>query len=182
MRVECDTASPCTVVLDHAFNVRGVGTVALGFVRRGVPRVHDELRFLPLGTVVTVRSIQRFDEDQMEALAGARVGVALKGIEADEIDRGSLLTADATIASSPRLVIAPFSRGDFAKDPLAAGTKGLHVTAGLFTRPVVVDEVGASCRVTADRALPILRSETAFLTILRGPGSLRVLGRGPLSR
>ncbi len=176
-----DADSLCTVVLDHAFAVRGVGTVALGFVRRGVLRVHDELRLAPLDKSVLVRSIQRFDEDQTEAPPGSRVGVALKGIEANEIERGALLTVDAAIVSSPDVTLRPFHRVEWAKDPLETGKPGFHLQVGLYPRPVVLTELGPHLKATADRAVPLSAGESAFLVALRGAGSLRVLGHGAVA-
>lgn len=178
MTVPRDAHSLCTVVLDHAFAVRGVGTVALGFVRRGVLRVHDELRLAPLDASVLIRSIQRFDEDQTEAPPGSRVGVALKGVEPHEIERGFLLTADAAVASQAEATVKPFRRVEFAKDSVAAGARGFHLQVGLYARPVVLTEVGGVLKATADRAMPLLPGDIAFLTILRGPGGLRILGHG----
>ncbi len=177
-----DSESLCTVVLDHAFAVRGVGTVALGIVRRGTLRVHDELRLAPLDKSVLVRSIQRFDEDQTEAPPGSRVGVALKGVEAEEIERGALLTADASVVSEPDCRIRPFRRVEFAKDPMEPGGRGYHLQVGLYPRPVVLEGVGAELKATADRPMPLIPGETAFLVVLRGPGGLRVLGHGPVAR
>ncbi|HII41107.1 MAG TPA: hypothetical protein HA326_07840 [Thermoplasmata archaeon] len=177
-----DAHALCTVVLDHAFAVRGVGTVGLGFVRRGILRVHDELRLAPLDKSVLVRSIQRFDEDQTEAPPGSRVGVALKGVEPEEIERGSLLTADAAVVSDAACVVRPFRRAEFAKDPLEPGGRGYHLQVGLYTRPVVLDGVGAELRATADRPMPLDPGERSFLAVLRGPGGLRILGHGPVAR
>ena len=181
MMVSRDASTWCTVVLDHAFSVRGVGTVALGFVQRGVLRVHDELRLAPLDKSVLVRSIQRFDEDQTEAGPGSRVGVALKGVEPDEIDRGSLLTADASIVSQAEATIRPFERIEFAKEPLASGALGYHLQVGLFPRPVIVNEVNGTLKVTADRPMPLVPGDHAVLAILRGPGGLRLLGHGSVA-
>ena len=175
-----DASLPCTVVLDHAFSVRGVGTVALGFVRRGTLRVHDELRLAPLDETVLIRSIQHFDEDQAEAPPGSRVGVALKGVEANEIERGFVLTADETILSRPVVAVNPFHRVEFARDAVEVGARGFHLAAGPYVRPVVLNEVGSSLEATADRPMPLIAGDTAFLAVLRGPGSLRVLGTGPV--
>lgn len=175
-----DAASLCTVVLDHAFAVRGVGTVGLGFVRRGVLHVHDELRLAPLDKSVLVRSIQRFDEDQPEAPPGSRVGVALKGVEPDEIERGALLTADAAVVSTPDVTVRPFHRVEWAKDPVEVGKSGFHLQVGLYPRPILPTEVGSQLRATADRPMPLVPGETAFLASLRGPGSLRIVGHGPV--
>ncbi len=181
MTVPRDASSPCTVVLDHAFSVRGVGTVALGFVRRGVLRVHDELRLAPLDKSVLVRSVQRFDEDQAEAPPGSRVGVALKGVEPHEIDRGALLTADAAVVSQPEATVRPFRRIEFSKEPVEPGARGFHLQVGLYSRPVVVDEVVAGLKVTADQAMPLFPGDHAILAVLRGPGSLRIAGEGRIA-
>lgn len=173
-----DPTGPCTVVLDHAFSVRGVGTVALGFVQRGTLRVHDELRLAPLETTVSIRSIQRFDEDQADAPPGSRVGVALKGVEADEIERGFLLTADERVASRDQVVLDPFRRIEFAKDPVEPGARGYHMVVGAYARPAVLGEVGDRLTATLDRPAPLPPGCASYLAILRGPGPLRILGTG----
>ncbi len=85
---------PATMVVDAAFNVRGIGAVALGTVKSGMVRRHDQLRALPGDKVAEVRSIQKHDEDFEEAGVGDHVGLALKGVEASDLDKGTVLTAD----------------------------------------------------------------------------------------
>ncbi len=86
-----------SVPVDHHFNVKGVGTVVLGFVARGEIKRHDVLKALPGKKEAQVRSIQKHDDDFENALPGDRVGLALKGIDADELDRGFVLTNQADI-------------------------------------------------------------------------------------
>ena len=81
-----------SVPIDHHFNVKGVGTVVLGFVARGEIKRHDDLRALPGKKEAQVRSIQKHDDDFENALPGDRVGLALKGLDSDELDRGFVLT------------------------------------------------------------------------------------------
>ena len=83
-----------TVVIDHFFNVRGVGTVILGTVVRGSVRKHDDLKLLPLNRDVHVRSIQKHDDDFGIANEGDRVGIALKGVDTGELKRGYVLTSE----------------------------------------------------------------------------------------
>ncbi len=87
------------VPIDHHFNVKGIGTVILGCVARGTIHKHDQLTVHPIGRTAQVRSIQMHDDDVDEASAGDRVGLALKGIEADDLDRGYLLSGDKSIRS-----------------------------------------------------------------------------------
>ncbi|MDD1771253.1 MAG: elongation factor Tu [Methanomassiliicoccales archaeon] len=86
-----------SVPIDHHFNVKGVGTVALGFVARGEVKRHDVMKALPGKKEAQVRSIQKHDDDFENALPGDRVGLALKGLDADELDRGFVLTNQADI-------------------------------------------------------------------------------------
>ncbi|MCI4371701.1 MAG: hypothetical protein L3J78_03535, partial [Thermoplasmata archaeon] len=91
------------------------------------------------------------------------------------------LTMDPRVTGNPSVVLDPFARVEFAKDSIVAGTRGLHLSAGLYTRPMVVDEIGERLRATADRDIPRIPSEPAYVTVLRGPGSLRILGTGRVS-
>ncbi len=81
------------VVLDQAFSVKGVGTVVLGFVREGEIRKHQEMIAYPKGKRSVIRSIQIHDKDHNEAPVGARVGLAMKNIDPDDLPRGSILTS-----------------------------------------------------------------------------------------
>lgn len=78
------------VYVDRAFNVRGVGLVALGYAMTQIA-VHDELVAFPGGKRVEVKSIQVLDEDQDAVGPGARVGLALKGASLEEIREAQAL-------------------------------------------------------------------------------------------
>jgi selenocysteine-specific translation elongation factor len=84
---------PGTLCVDVAFNVRGIGTVALATIKSGKIRIHDQLRVLPGDKVAEIRSIQKHDEDYETADVGDHVGVALKGVEASDLDKGTVLTS-----------------------------------------------------------------------------------------
>jgi selenocysteine-specific translation elongation factor len=86
-----------TVIVDHAFNVKGVGAVALGFVASGQLRVHDELTSLPVQKRAHVRSIQKHDDDFDVASEGERVGLALKNVEVSDLERGTVLTGNGSL-------------------------------------------------------------------------------------
>lgn len=88
---------PGTVMVDHHFNVKGIGTVILGGVVKGTIRTHDSVKVLPGERTAQIRSIQRHDDDCTDAVPYDRVGLALKNITADEIDRGQVVTTDDSI-------------------------------------------------------------------------------------
>src|SRR2546426_1408551 len=79
------------ITIDHCFDVKGVGTVILGKVTQGKVRVYDNLKLVPKGIDVVVKSIQMHDDSVEEASSPARVGLAVKGIVPDDVQRGDLL-------------------------------------------------------------------------------------------
>ncbi len=83
-----------SVIIDHFFKVKSVGTVVLGFVESGVLKKHQNLYLNPTGKIGQVRSIQMNDIDFEEAWAGSRVGLALKNVEIDDMERGFKLQED----------------------------------------------------------------------------------------
>lgn len=97
---ESKKVPPGSVPIDHFFNVKGIGTVILGGVARGCIRRHETLQILPTGNSAQVRSIQVHDDDADMACRGERVGLALKGIEVEDLDRGYVLSSDPELTSS----------------------------------------------------------------------------------
>ncbi len=86
--------------VDRTYNVTGVGAVASGTIRTGSVETGDELLLGPMpdGTFrdVEVRSIEMHYHRVEEATAGRIVGIALKGVDEAEIERGmALLPRDA---------------------------------------------------------------------------------------
>ncbi|MEM3827212.1 MAG: EF-Tu/IF-2/RF-3 family GTPase [Candidatus Micrarchaeaceae archaeon] len=92
-RGPAESEGKTVVLIDRVFPVKGVGTVALGFVTNGTVHVHDTL-YHNSGKKVFIRSIQLQDEDVVEAGVGSRVGLALKNIEYDEADKGDVLSSE----------------------------------------------------------------------------------------
>jgi selenocysteine-specific translation elongation factor len=92
-----------TVPVDHAFSVKGVGTVVLGLVAEGAIKKHDTLKILPGTKTVQLRSIQKHDDDFDTASTGDRVGLALKNVEVKDVDRGTVLTTAPAVKTSKTL-------------------------------------------------------------------------------
>lgn len=82
------------VIIDHFFKVKSVGTVVLGFVLKGTLERHQKLFLSGTEKEAQVKSIQMHDEDQELANTGARVGLALKNVDAEELERGQFLTSE----------------------------------------------------------------------------------------
>src|SRR3990172_6063175 len=82
------------IVIDHCFDVKGVGTVVLGKVTQGKVMQYDNLKLFPNGTDVMIKSIQMHDDPVDEATSPARVGLSVKGITVDDVNRGDYLCQD----------------------------------------------------------------------------------------
>jgi len=82
------------------FSIEGRGTVGTGRIERGVIRPGDEVEIVGLRkesrrTVAT--SIEMFNKTLDEGRAGDNVGVLLRGIKRDELERGQVLAKPGTI-------------------------------------------------------------------------------------
>ena len=126
-----------TIPIDHHFNVRGIGTVILGGVVRGGIRKHDTLKVYPGEKAITVRSIQKHDDDFDWAAEGDRVGLALKNIESEDLDRGFVLSDDPAIRTRTNLE-ARATLVRYWPAPLTAGTV-LHLGHGMQFTPARVE-------------------------------------------
>ncbi len=117
-----------SIPVDHFFPVKGVGTVILGTVMSGEVSVHQELRIYPTDRTVQVRSIQVHDRDVNSAGVGSRVGLALKGIKPEELDRGIWLAEPGSMKTGNKFEIEP-EFTPFWKGKLSEGTV-LHLSSG----------------------------------------------------
>jgi selenocysteine-specific translation elongation factor len=172
---ERDNRSPVVIVVDHSFNVKGVGEVVLGFVRKGVVKKYDKLNLLPVGKEVIVRSIQVQDEDLETAEAGTRVGLALKGATLDDLGRGSILTASAAVKAASKIDLS-FQRSPFYSDEVREGL--FHATLGMQTAPVTISNMrDGGLLVEASKPL-VLESGNKMLLLDLNAQKTRIIGEG----
>ncbi len=93
-RVGNDNAGEEVLVsIDQHFVVRGIGLVGIGYVRSGIIRKHESVEIYPGGHVGVVRSLQVMDDDVEFAVTGDRVGVALRGVQDNILDKGSQIVS-----------------------------------------------------------------------------------------
>lgn len=170
------------VPIDHAFPVKGVGTVILGVVKRGTTHIHEKLRLYPEDKIVEVRSIQVHDVDQSEAGPGTRVGLALKGIEAEEVSRGQVLAPVDSLQVRDLLELHDYSECRFFKGRAGEGDK-VHVSVGLQVLPAKVERVDGNTRtLQLDAPAAWTSGQRAYLLQLSGAvGGPRIAGGGTLS-
>jgi len=172
---------PVLVALDHAFPVKGVGAVALGVVRRGTLRAHEKLRLWPTPKLVEVRSIQVHDIDRKDAGCGERVGVALRGVEADELERGQVLAPEGALREGTRLEGGPLARCRYYRGDAGVGAR-VHLGIGLQAVPGTLEEVGAG-RVVATTDRPVVHAPGTPVIVmdLSVPAGPRIVGKFALA-
>ena len=98
---------PFLMPVEDVFSITGRGTVATGRVERGVLKMSDEVEIVGLAekarkTVVT--GIEMFRKLLDFAEAGDNIGVLLRGIAKDEIERGQVLAKPGTINPHTKFV------------------------------------------------------------------------------
>jgi len=168
---------PVLVPVDHTFPVKGVGTVALGVVRRGTLHSHDRLRLWPTTKVLDIRSIQVHDIDRKEAECGERVGIALKGVDVDEISRGQVLAPEGSLSEGADLAGTPFQKCRYYRGDAGAGA-AVHLSHGLQVVPAEIGEIGPNgVRLTTDRPIARIPGAPAYLADLSVPAGPRLVGR-----
>jgi len=102
---ERDTDKPFLMPVEDVFSITGRGTVATGRVERGKVKVGDEVEIVglmdkPRKTVAT--GVEMFRKLLDEAIAGDNIGVLLRGVDKDEVERGQVLAKPGSIKPHTR--------------------------------------------------------------------------------
>jgi len=85
--------------VEDVFSIKGRGTVATGRIDTGIVNVNDEIEIVGIKETskVVVTGVEMFKKLLDEGRAGDNVGILLRGIERDEIERGQVLAKPGTI-------------------------------------------------------------------------------------
>jgi len=169
-----------TVPVDHSFNVKGVGVVVLGVVVNGGVTKHDEMHLLPGTKTAQVRSIQKHDDEFDSAVEGDRVGLALKNVEVEDVERGIVLTTNPTMKTSKTLKTQA-SIVKYWQTPIKAGMV-MHIGHWMQFLNSKVEAITdtddwrrPTLTLTLEKDLVYRQGDKAVLMYLEG-GKLRVAG------
>jgi elongation factor Tu len=97
---ERDVDKPFLMPVEDVFTITGRGTVGTGRIERGRVRVGDEVEIVGLtekSRKSVVTGVEMFRKLLDEGIAGDNVGVLLRGIERDDIERGQVLAKPGSI-------------------------------------------------------------------------------------
>jgi elongation factor Tu len=94
-----DTEKPLLMAVEDVFSISGRGTVATGRMERGKVKVGDKVEMVGLRetreTVVT--GVEMFRKSMDEAIAGDNVGLLLRGVEKEDVERGMCIVAPKSV-------------------------------------------------------------------------------------
>jgi len=94
-----DVDKPFLMPVEDVFSIKGRGTVATGRIERGIVKVGDEVEIVGIKptkkTVVT--GVEMFRKQLDEGRCGDNVGVLLRGIEREDIERGQVLAKPGSV-------------------------------------------------------------------------------------
>ena len=167
---------PSEMVIDHCFDVKGVGTVILGKVTNGTIKQYDNLKLYPAGIDVLIKSIQMHDDPVTESICPARVGLAVKGVKPDDVGRGDVISTEGAVDVTTELEL-DFQKSPFYKNDIAEN-QGCLVSIGLQIKSAKFSSI-SPLRLSFEK--PIVCKKGQIAVILK-PESLtiRILGSGKI--
>jgi len=167
---------PSEMVVDHCFDVKGVGTVILGKVTVGKIKQYDNLKLYPVGSDVLIKSIQMHDDPVQESICPARVGLAVKGVKPDDVGRGDIISQEDAVHVNSEIQLeftkSPFYKHEISEGQMCLVSVGLQIKAAKFSSitPLKLSFEKPIAYHTGDIAV-ILKPEST---------TIRILGSGPI--
>jgi len=170
------STDPSEMVIDHCFDVKGVGTVILGKVTGGTIKQYDNLKLYPQGIDVLIKSIQMHDDPVSESVYPARVGIAVKGAKPDEVGRGDVISAEDVVDVKAEIELdfkkSPFYKNDIAENQGCLVSVGLQIKAAKFLSI-------SPLKLTFEK--PIVCKKNDIAVILKPESTtIRILGSGKI--
>ena len=96
---ERDTSKPFMMPVEDIFSIAGRGTVCTGRVEQGVLKLGEEVEIVGFKDTMktTVTGIEMFNKEMKETIPGDNVGLLLRGIKKDEVERGQVIAKIGSI-------------------------------------------------------------------------------------
>ena len=168
--------NPAELLIDHCFDVKGVGTVILGKVTNGTIKQYDNLKLYPHNIDVLIKSIQMHDDPVPESICPARVGLAVKGAKPDEVGRGDVISVENAVDIQTEIELdfekSPFYKNEISENQGCLVSIGLQIKAAKFSSisPLkLIFEKPIVCK--KDEIAVILKPESTTIRIL-GSGKI----------
>jgi selenocysteine-specific translation elongation factor len=167
---------PSELLIDHCFDVKGVGTVILGKVTNGTVKQYDNLKLYPAGIDVLIKSIQMHDDPVSESVCPARVGLAVKGVKPDEVSRGDVISVEGTVDVKNEVVL-DFQKSPFYKNEINEN-QGCLVSIGLQIKAAKFSSI-SPLKLTFEKPIVCKKGQVAVILKPESP-TIRILGSGKI--
>jgi len=94
-----DIDKPFLMPIEDIFSIEGRGTVVTGKVERGIVKVNDEVEVVGLRPTVktVVTGVEMFQKVLDEGRAGDNVGILLRGLKKEDVERGQVVAKPGSI-------------------------------------------------------------------------------------
>jgi len=172
---------PFLMPVEDVFSIKGRGTVGTGRVERGIVKVGDEVEIVGLHKETrktTVTGVEMFNKTLEEGQAGDNIGVLLRGVEKDDLERGQVLAAPGTITPHTKFQAEVYvlSKDEGGRHtPFFSGYRPQFYfrttdVTGSVTLPDDVEMVmpGDNVSLTAELIMPIAMDEQLRFAIREG--------------
>jgi elongation factor Tu len=143
-----DLEKPFLMSIEDVFTITGRGTVATGRIERGNIKINDTVEIVGVNKTktTTITGIEMFQKMLEEGMAGDNVGILLRGITRENIERGMVLSKPNTIT--------PHTQFDAEVYVLTKEEGGRHTPFFIGYRPQfyvrTTDVTGSITKFTAD--------------------------------
>lgn len=90
---------PFLMPIEDVFSIKGRGTVATGRIEQGIVKINEEIEIVGIHPThkSVVTGVEMFKKQLDQGQAGDNVGILLRGVERDDIERGQVLAKPGTI-------------------------------------------------------------------------------------
>jgi elongation factor Tu len=181
---------PFLMSVEDVFSITGRGTVATGRIERGVVKLNETVEIVGLKdtTTTVVTGIEMFRKLLDQGMAGDNVGVLLRGVEKDAIERGQVIAAVKSITphKKAKAEIYVLSKDEGGRHtPFFNGYRPQFYfrttdVTGVITLPKGVEMImpGDNINVDVDLIVPIAMEKTQRFAIREGG---RTIGAGRIT-
>ena len=170
------TDGPSEMIIDHCFDVKGVGTVILGKVTSGKIKQYDNLKLYPADIEILIKSIQMHDDPVEESVCPARVGLAVKGAKPDDVGRGDVIS-ESGLGDVVSEIELDFTKSPFYKSEISEN-QGCLVSVGLQVKAAKFSSI-TPLRLVFEKPIICKKGQIAVVLKPESP-SIRILGSGPI--
>ena len=186
-----DIDKPFLMPVEDIFAIKGRGTVVTGRVERGKLKINEEVEIVGIRETKksVVTGLEMFRKTLDETQAGDNVGVLLRGIEKDDVERGQVLAKPGTITPHTKFEAEVYilSKEEGGRHtPFFTGYKPQFYIktadiTGVVTLPAGIEMVmpGDSAKMTVELIQPVAMEE-GFRFAIREGGS--TVGAGAITK